>query len=241
MTSTDHVDELLPAYALGMLELDEEARVAAHLSGCARCQAELHTFQAIPERLAYAVPVRVPPARLRQSILQSVQPQAVKPAPAVRASWRERLAASVHRAGPAWAIASLVLLAVLVVSNLALWHQVQQLSSNTSGGFTLLALNATSSAPGANGLMVISRDGRYGTLVVDGLPDLGQGRQYQLWLIQDGQRTSGGVFSVDGSGYGSLWVAAPQPLVSYQTFGITIEPQGGSPGPTGQKVLGGSF
>ncbi|RJQ80137.1 MAG: anti-sigma factor [Desulfobacteraceae bacterium] len=32
---------------------------------------------------------------------------------------------------------------------------------------------------------------------------------------------------------------SPRPLNSYRTFGITIEPRGGSPGPTGSKVLGG--
>jgi anti-sigma-K factor RskA len=59
-----------------------------------------------------------------------------------------------------------------------------------------------------------------------------------LWLIQDGQRTSGGVFSVSDEGYGSLWISSPEPLATYSAFGITIEPAGGSPGPTGDKVLG---
>ena len=81
-------------------------------------------------------------------------------------------------------------------------------------------------------------DGDHGTLVVDSLAPLGQDQQYQLWLIQDGERTDGGVFSVNPEGYGSLWVETPQPLSSYSAFGITIEPAGGSPGPTGDKVLG---
>jgi anti-sigma-K factor RskA len=85
---------------------------------------------------------------------------------------------------------------------------------------------------------VVSLDGEHGTLVVDGLAALGEEQQYQLWLIQDGQRTSGGVFSVSEEGYGSLWISSPEPLSSYSTFGITIEPAGGSPGPSGDKVLG---
>jgi anti-sigma-K factor RskA len=32
-----------------------------------------------------------------------------------------------------------------------------------------------------------------------------------------------------------------QPLKAFSTFGITIEPAGGSPGPTGDKVLGGGL
>jgi anti-sigma-K factor RskA len=93
-------------------------------------------------------------------------------------------------------------------------------------------------APEATGLLVISVDGEHGTLVVDGLASLEPSWQYQLWLIQDGQRTSGGVFSVSHEGYGSLWISSPQPLSSYSAFGVTIEPEGGSPGPTGDKVLG---
>lgn len=77
--------------------------------------------------------------------------------------------------------------------------------------------------------------------MVDGLPKLDESQQYQLWLIKDGERTSGGVFSVTSSGYGWVYVRTPDPLASYQAAGITIEPAGGSPGPTGDKVLGGNL
>lgn len=99
----------------------------------------------------------------------------------------------------------------------------------------------TNAAPNATGLLVISLDGMHGTMVVDQLPVLGEAEQYQLWLIQDGERTSGGVFSVDTQGYKSLYIDSPEPLASYSAFGITVEPAGGSPGPTGEKVLGGEL
>ena len=60
-------------------------------------------------------------------------------------------------------------------------------------------------------------------------------------LVKDGKRSSGGVFSVQDNGYGVLKIDSPLPLIEYQTFGVTIEPFGGSPGPTGKKVLGGSL
>jgi anti-sigma-K factor RskA len=102
----------------------------------------------------------------------------------------------------------------------------------------VVALAGTEAAPAATGTIVISGDGEYGTLVVDGLPPLDAARQYQLWLIEDGQRTSGGVFSVSSEGYGAMEIASPEPLSRYSAFGITVEPAGGSPGPTGDKVLG---
>jgi anti-sigma-K factor RskA len=102
-------------------------------------------------------------------------------------------------------------------------------------------MTAEKSAADAGGVIVMSNDGNFGTLIVDGLPALDSARQYQLWLINEGKRTSGGVFSVMDNGYGVLIVNSSKPLSTYQNFGITIEPFGGSSGPTGDKVLGGKI
>lgn len=105
----------------------------------------------------------------------------------------------------------------------------------------VVALQGTDLVPRASGLIVISPDGQHGTLVVDELPALDESQEYQLWLIRDGQRTSGALFSVSEDGYGNKWIDAPEPLTNYSSFGVTIEPAGGSPGPTGEKVLGGDL
>jgi len=78
-------------------------------------------------------------------------------------------------------------------------------------------------------------------LMAQNLPDLDKDHQYQLWLIRDGQRTSGGVFSLSDANEGRLQVFAPGSLLFYDSFGVTIEPAGGSPDPTGEKVLGGKL
>jgi anti-sigma-K factor RskA len=100
-----------------------------------------------------------------------------------------------------------------------------------------VSLGGDDLAPQAVGLIVVSQDGSHGTLVVDRLPRLDESQQYQLWLIQDGKRVSGAVFSVGEDGYGSVWVSAPEALIQYSQFGVTIEPTGGSPSPTGERVL----
>jgi anti-sigma-K factor RskA len=144
-----------------------------------------------------------------------------------------------RRSVPAWGVVSLVVVAVLVVGNLWLGGGLGGPQDEIEPGvLRTINLTGTEAAPEATGLLVVSLDGEHGTLVVDGLAALGEEQQYQLWLIQDGQRTSGGVFSVSEEGYGSLWISSPEPLSSYSTFGITIEPAGGSPGPSGDKVLG---
>ena len=103
-------------------------------------------------------------------------------------------------------------------------------------------MQGTDLTPGATGMLVISTDGEHGTLVVDGLPHLDDSEQYQLWLIRDGKNEPAAEFSsVDSEGYGSVWISSADPLVSYQGVGITIEPAGGSPAPTGERVLGGEL
>jgi anti-sigma factor RsiW len=71
----DDVRELLELYAMGALDADEHAEVAAHLAGCPTCQRladELaDVANALPEALAAASPLRIPAAakaRLFQSL-----------------------------------------------------------------------------------------------------------------------------------------------------------------------------
>src|ERR671936_565844 len=71
----DDVRELLELYALGALDADEHAEVAAHLASCPTCQRladELaDVANALPQALAAASPLRIPAdakARLLQSL-----------------------------------------------------------------------------------------------------------------------------------------------------------------------------
>ncbi len=172
-----------------------------------------------------------------------VQPQRPRAIAQPRPTWWQQLGRSLRvLQHPAWGLASLALILALVASNVLLWQQVNRpgVAANMQG-MRSLALVSTASAPKASGIVVISTDGEYGTLVVDNLPTLDKTQQYQLWLMQDGTRISGAVFSVGKDGYGSTPILAPDPLTRYSSFGITIEPSGGSPHPTGAKVLGGAF
>lgn len=234
-----HVYELLPGYALGCLDASEARQVSEHLRRCEHCRAELQRYAWVVDELPLALEMSEPPADLKTRILtRAGRPaQASQPKPS---GW-DRFRQAVLRSAPAWGLASLALVLVLAVSNLVLWQRLGQSESAGLQAMRAVALAGTDITPQASGRVVISRDGEYGVLVVDGLPRLDEARQYQLWLIQDGQRTSGGVFSVNRAGYGWLYIKSPDPLASYQAVGITIEPAGGSPGPTGDKVLGGDL
>jgi len=239
MDFQEHVTDLIPAYALNCLDAEEVARVADHLKLCQECQVELRAYQSVVDQLPLAVPQSEPSQQVKQALLTRVgQASPVEKQPS---AWA-RLMNYFKVATPAWGLASLALVVVLVVSNLALWRQVNQLQSNPGAtALRVVNLDGTEFSPGATGMIVMSRNGEYGTLVVDHLPALSPEEQFQLWLIQDGKRTSGGVFSVSPEGYASLVISSPHPLDNYGSFGITIEPAGGSPGPTGEKVLGGNL
>ena len=241
MAGEEHVFDQLSAYALDCLDEAEKSRVDAHLAGCDLCRQELQTYREIVEVLPFAMQENDPPPALKGRIIHSAaRSKMISPAKPRRSVW-EQLGESLRKAAPAWGLASLLMILLLGVNNLLLWQRVNQIESSQRVPFMTVTMQGTGTSPGASGLLVISLDGEHGTLIVDGLEILDENHQYQLWLIQDGQRTNGGVFSVGKDGYGSLWVGSPQPLASYTSFGVTIEPSGGSPGPTGAKVLGGEL
>jgi anti-sigma-K factor RskA len=227
MANTAHVDDLLPALALGCLEPGERERVSRHLESCPDCRSRLAGYEELVASLALAAPRAEPPRTLRNRILRE----------AARATPRAR---PVARLG--WALAAAALLALSLGFNLFLWRRVSRLEAAAAvlpGQVAVLA--STEAAAGARGLLLFGSGENEATLVVEDLPPLASDRQYQLWLIREGQRTSGGVFSVTPQGYGCLLILSPLPLDSYQGLGITVEPAGGSPGPTGHRVMGGSL
>jgi anti-sigma-K factor RskA len=234
-----HVYDLLPGFALGCLDAPEARQVREHLAICEQCRAELERYAWVVDELPLALEMSEPPVDLKARILtRARQPrQAIQPS----VSRWERFRQSALRSAPVWGLASLALVLVLAVNNLLLWQRLGQVEVTGPQVMRSVVLAGTGTAPGSSGRVVISRDGEYGVLVVDGLPRLDAAQQYQLWLIQDGQRTSGGIFSVNRAGYGWLYIKSPDPLASYQAVGITIEPAGGSPRPTGDKVLGGDL
>lgn len=236
MSDEMHVLDLLPAYALNSLETDEVRRVEEHLFGCLICRNESNAFQAAADQLSFAAPDAVPSPELKVRLMQRVQathPQSRTSVQTPSGSWLERLL-------PAWSLASLFFIFVLAGFNLLLWQRLNHLETVTSPGrMRAVPLSASEPTSRATGFVLISSDGDSGALIVDGLPPLGESQQYQLWLIRNGQRTSGAIFSTDEKNYGGTRIRVPGSLLEYTAVDITIEPSGGSSQPTGARVLGG--
>jgi anti-sigma-K factor RskA len=235
-TVEPHVTELLPAYSLGALDEPDATRVERHLATCAACQADLEQYHRVAGRIALAAPLVSPSPQLHQRLLARIAAESPAAAAPVGQSLWQRLVDFSRWIAPVWTPLSLLLIAGMLVANLWLWRSLPP-----APALAAVPLTGTDTAPQAYGFITAAPGSPAGTLVAQGLPPLDPARQYQLWLIRDGQRTSGGLFSVSPEGAGILSIQAPQPLLSYDAFGITVEPAGGSPGPTGDRVLRGEL
>ncbi len=228
----DHPTEIIPAFSLGCLDPEERERVELHLAGCEKCSSELSAYQSVAGKLAYGAVPATPSTGLKKRLMDGVYE---KP---VTYKWFEKLLEKWPRFVPAMALTSFVLFLALGITTFYLVRSDQRLDLLSPSSIQLVVLRGTTEAPEAVGTLII-KDGQHGIFVANALPNLASTSQYQLWLIKDGQRTNGGVFSVSSEGQARMQVLASHPLHFFDAFGVTIEPFGGSPGPTGKKVLGG--
>ncbi len=239
MSEIEHIAPLLPDYALGLLTAEEKSLAEAHLAQCPTCRAELRALQASADELALGLKQVSPSPAVKGRLMAEIQRRKTRHAPAQQATAWQKFA-ELFQSRTAWlGVLAVLLIAVLTAGNVYFWTQSNRAVSQQPTLLRVVAMTGTSSAPQATGAMILSVQGEYGTLVVDHLQALSANQQYQLWLIKDGQRSSGAVFSVSDEGYASVQVKSALPLNQYQSFGVTIEPFGGSPGPTGAKVLSG--
>ena len=245
----EHVGDLIDLYALGALEPDEQFAVDSHLDECAACRALMEDARRLVELLAWTPDQRMPPPDLQHKIRSRIeQLQHHEDRPAVpRRRLRSWLVSflSLPRLLPAVA---LVLLLVLGGWNIVLQRRVATLTADVSrqqllatvlysAGVRVVTMGPQPAAPTAWGSMVINPTTTDAYLVASGLPPLPKDKTYQLWLLNGEARTNGGTFVVDQRGAGTLVVRAPARLDTYTGCGITVEPYGGSPQPTGPRVL----
>ncbi len=238
--SHEVVRDLIPAYALGAADTEEQAEVERHLKQCAECRALLADYRLLADDLLYAVPQRSAPshltADLRRRLAQPRHRQALR--------WRGLSA----RAGALVALAASIVL--LFATNLYWWSRATAIEERVAMQATAIValaeaptvtLQGDALAPNARGVLYYRPEATVAVLHVYHLPPVEQGKVYQIWLIRDGQRDSGGLFTVDEEGEGTALVTAPRPLREYNAVGVTMEPAGGSPGPTSPRVIGGDL
>jgi anti-sigma-K factor RskA len=235
--------ENIPAYSLGALDADEAAGLEAHLRTCESCSAELASYGGITDALLLAAPALPPPASVRRGLQEKL------PSRQKRTSRRpagNRLA---------WALGAAVVLLlalnVYAISQLrAIQRQQAQVSDQITTAQSALAMlayprteNISIEAGPVAGRLLLDKEQNAGVLVLWDVPALPADQTYQMWLIApDGERTSAGVFRPESAlTFATIWLAPGQDLSGFTGLGVTVEPVGGSPQPTGPRLFKADF
>lgn len=245
----DELHDLAPLHALDALDDVERRRFERHLATCDRCTATVAELRATAAELADAVAVEPPPA-LRARVLAEVAgtPQvpggaATTGAPGGAAGAGRRPSAEHARWRPAAALAAAAAVLALVLGG---GWVVTDLADERDRAQELAAVLAAPDArtatlegePGATLRVVWSPEADAAVVVGAGLADPGEGRVYELWaLAPDGPR-SAGLFEPGDDGIVRRRLDLPAEPAG--GWGVTIEPAGGSPQPTGDILFVGT-
>ncbi|CAN5899610.1 anti-sigma factor [soil metagenome] len=209
---SDHQD-LATAYVLDALDSDERHSFVAHLATCEDCRAEVRELSGGLERLFDDV-AESAPASLRERVLSAVQPAQVSPLAGRRG----------------WVVATGIAAAIALTFGVAAIFLQNQFAESRAITAVLTAADAeTVPLEGITGYVV--RSGEAAVLVSHDLPELPPGRTYQLWLIDERGPHSAGLFQPDHQGAAVVLVADED--MAGKVVGLTAEPAGGSPQPTG--------
>jgi anti-sigma-K factor RskA len=250
--SDDRFLELAPLAALDALDGEEARDFGVHAPACADCTRELAAFTHVSGQLALDTPPLAPPPRLKQRVLGAVgvttptgPVRAVAaPEPWPSSRWPLTLAASL-----AFALGLALLYmtaqntgqkrhAALLERQLQQQAAVQEMIADPSARTVTLA--GLPAAPRAGGRVLWSAQKRRALLMASGLAPAPAGKVYEVWVIAGAAPVPSGLFHVDPSGRATVdlpWLAETE---SVKTFAVTVEPEGGTPAPTGAMVLAGS-
>ncbi len=250
----EHVQDLLPAYALDALTPEEARAVEAHLAGCRQCQRDLAAFTTVAATMADSVVMTTPPPALRARVMEAVRAErpparpAAQPAPLWPRQWA--VGAIAAAAGFIVVIGALAIIAVARVAALdaQLSRQNQQLTVLTSRLAQQEQLFAVVVNPGAKKAtlagavvadvqFVYDPAVRQGALIVRNLADPQQGFVYQLWLVgASGPPLSAGVFRPAAGRSLVLPVTADFSRVKAIAISVERGPDG-APQPTAVPIL----
>ena len=97
MSPEEHFFDLLPAYALGSLDEEEQLQVSKHLAMCAICRAELQDFDQIVEDLPLAVVQSEPASNVKDKIMAYAKEDKYSVERTPEQTWWARLAQAMRR------------------------------------------------------------------------------------------------------------------------------------------------
>lgn len=218
---TAELHTLTGAYALDAVSDVERAGFERHLGECAACRQEVAELRATGTWLGVAETVGPPPALKALVLADVTRTRQLPPRVAAFRKPRRAKAFGLRVALFGAAAAAVVAVGVGVVTTSAPPAPVDSVLSAPDA-------TAIQGAGEGSATLVVSRSRNQAVLLASGLPALDAGHVYQVWMIRAGEARSAGVLQ-------------PRMLMSdippgTDRIGITVEPAGGSAGPTTPAV-----
>ena len=212
--------ELTAGYAHDALDADECERYEAHLASCDRCRDELQGFWQVSAALGRAAGGPQPPASLRERILEQARSERPNVVPL-----RRRFALPVLM--PVAAVAAVAAVAI------GIWAVGLSRDLNDANDrLAVLGDPKSQVFETANGEanLVVAPDGE-AALVVRRLPPAPEGKDYEIWVFENGVPQRAGLF--EGPGVARL----TRPVEPGQMVAVTLEPNGGLDAPSGAPLF----
>ena len=252
MALRQNLHSLAGPYALDALDSGaEQDRFERHLNRCQNCTAEVRGFRETATRLGMAA-AQTPPPEMRDRVMAAVartrqvpttddHARHARPAPRTRPLTRLALI------GGALAAAAAIVLGIALVNTQHQLNQAQhQLSQAQAQLQAITAVQTATDAKvinkrtsvGGTVTVTSSASKRQMVLRTSGLPPLPAGKVYQLWLIgrPPNKIRSEGLLATPHNGHtGPVLVSG---VLAGDTFGVTVEPEGGTIQPTVTPIVG---
>ena len=252
MALRQNLHSLAGPYALDALDSGaEQDRFERHLNRCQNCTAEVRGFRETATRLGMAA-AQTPPPEMRDRVMAAVartrqvpttddHARHARPAPRTRPLTRLALI------GGALAAAAAIVLGIALVNTQHQLNQAQhQLSQAQAQLQAITAVQTATDAKvinkrtsvGGTVTVTSSASKRQMVLTTSGLPPLPAGKVYQLWLIgrPPNKIRSEGLLATPHNGHtGPALVSG---VLAGDTFGVTVEPEGGTIQPTVTPIVG---
>jgi anti-sigma-K factor RskA len=212
--------DLTAGYALDALDPAEREQYEAHLASCEQCRDELQGFWRVTGSLAHAAGGPTPPPALRERILEQARSERTNVVPLPR------------RFAPR-AFSAVAAVAAVAAIGLGLW--ATSLSRDLDGAEDRLAVlahpnaRAVETADGEAQLIVTPAGDA--ALLVRELAPAPKGKDYEIWVIENGVPKAAGIFEEPGVAMLSRSVEPGQ------TVAVTLEPDGGLDAPSGAPLF----
>ena len=212
--------DLTAGYALDALDEAERERYEAHLASCEACREELRGFSEVAGALGVAAGGPQPPASLRGRILEQARSERSNVVPL-----RPRFTTPVLSAAAA--------VAAFVAVGIGIWSL--GLAGDLDDAQDQLAILSnpdaqTFESAGGEASLVVTPTGD-AALVVRKLAPAPAGKDYEIWVFENGVPRAAGVFDRPG-------VARVERQVERgQMVAVTLEQDGGVDAPTGAPLF----